>query len=70
MEETKPFGSARDGKVFTAESQEVIDYMTKYPDVTIEVAIGTAVLLYERYLDGLAAVPATGEVASSEETVE
>ena len=55
------FGQAKDGKIFTAESPEVLEYMNKYPDVTLEAAIGSVVGVYERSLESQ---------ESSEETVE
>ncbi len=43
-----PFGVARDGKVFGPTSIEVTEYMAKFPDVTLEVAIGSVVMEYDK----------------------
>jgi len=39
-------GEAKDGTIFTADSPEVKDFMQKYPDVTLEAAIGSVVNQY------------------------
>jgi len=42
--ETKVRGMAQDGTEFTAESPEVIAELEKFPDLTLEAAIGNVVM--------------------------
>lgn len=48
------FGRAKDGKEFSAESAEVIAYRETYPDTSLEVAIGSVIMDYERSLEPVA----------------
>jgi hypothetical protein len=41
-------GIAKDGSKFNADSTLVIKFMEKYPDVTLEAAIGSVVEQYEQ----------------------
>jgi len=47
-EATIPFAEAKDGKRFDANSPQVKEYMEKYPDATLEVALGSVVMNYNR----------------------
>ena len=49
---TPVFGKATDGTIFTAESDAVIAYRAQYPDVTLEAAIGSVVVIYEQQIAG------------------
>jgi hypothetical protein len=51
MSDERIFGTAKDGKEFDAESQEVKDYLAQYPDVTLEAAIGSVIEDYNRTLE-------------------
>jgi hypothetical protein len=48
MEDKNIFGMATDGTKFTAESPEVVAFLEKYPDVTLEVAIGSVIMEYNK----------------------
>ena len=43
-------GEANDGKVFTAESPEVITFLEEFPEATLEVAIGSVVMKHNESL--------------------
>jgi len=51
QEKSKVHGNAKDGKIFDADSPEVIEYLKKYPDVTLEAAIGSVIEIYNRQLE-------------------
>ena len=44
-------GTAKDGATFNAGTAQVKAYMEKYPDVTLEAAIGSCVMEYEKELE-------------------
>lgn len=50
MSDIKIFAEAKDGKRFDAESEEVKKYLEQFPDATLEVALGSAVMEYEKTL--------------------
>lgn len=53
------FGRAKDGKEFSANSEEVIAFREKYQGVTLEAAIGSVIAIYEAKLEGKETVEAT-----------
>lgn len=57
-------GVGADGREFTANSPEVVVYRTKFPDVTIEAAIGSVVSEYNNGL--LSSAETVAEVVAEE----
>jgi len=50
-EDTNVKGVAKDGKEFYHDSEAVMAYREKYPDVNLDAAIGGAMMIYEKTLD-------------------
>ena len=44
------FGEAKDGKIFNAESPEVIAELAAHPELNLDVAIGNVIMAYEQSL--------------------
>lgn len=65
-----PFATANDGTIFNAESDEVIAYLAEFPNVSVEAAIGSVVMVYNRQIEDVIVEDEEATEILSEEAAE